>query len=277
MKSGGRFSWLVWAGLILLGLYAALLEPNWLELSRHREHSGAASGVRVVQLSDLHLKQDALGWSEALGWREQAVLRQVRALDPGLVVLSGDVIERADGLALLDEFLQGLAGLRVVAVLGNWEHWGGTDRQALAELYRRHGVSLLVNADAVLDVAGRRVRVAGLDDATAGVPEPARLAVSAAGEADLSILIQHSPGFFERPDLQQQLRGQRFDLCLAGHTHGGQIVFFGWAPRTPPGSGQYLGGRYPTDVCPLHVSRGIGTSVLPLRFGARPEIAVFEW
>jgi len=81
-------------------------------------------------------------------------------------------------------------------------------------------------------------------------------------------LLQHSPGFFENTELGTQ----RFALCLSGHTHGGQIAIFGWAPWTPPGSGSFVAGEYMTRLGRLFVTRGIGTSVIPLRIGARPEI-----
>jgi predicted MPP superfamily phosphohydrolase len=63
---------------------------------------------------------------------------------------------------------------------------------------------------------------------------------------------------------------------LSGHTHGGQVTVGGWAPLVPPGSGRYVRGWFRGDGAPpLYVSRGIGTSVLPIRFGATPELAVF--
>jgi predicted MPP superfamily phosphohydrolase len=64
---------------------------------------------------------------------------------------------------------------------------------------------------------------------------------------------------------------------LAGHTHGGQIRFFGFAPVLPRGSGGYVSGWYRgRSRLPMYVSRGIGTSLLRARFGAPPEIPVFE-
>jgi len=52
---------------------------------------------------------------------------------------------------------------------------------------------------------------------------------------------------------------------------------FGLVLYTPPGSGSYKAGFYKTASCDLYVSKGLGTSVLPFRLGARPEIAVFEF
>ena len=65
-------------------------------------------------------------------------------------------------------------------------------------------------------------------------------------------------------------------LCLSGHTHGGQIALAGWAPFRPVGSGRFVAGFYDVPGCRLYVSRGVGTSVLPLRWGAAPEVAVFD-
>jgi predicted MPP superfamily phosphohydrolase len=59
---------------------------------------------------------------------------------------------------------------------------------------------------------------------------------------------------------------------IAGHTHGGQITIFGWAPFTPKGSSRLVSGEYATPLGRLYVTRGLGTSLLPIRLGARPEL-----
>jgi predicted MPP superfamily phosphohydrolase len=64
---------------------------------------------------------------------------------------------------------------------------------------------------------------------------------------------------------------------LSGHTHGGQIAPFGIAIKLPHGSGGYVSGWSRDDGGPLYVSRGIGTSLVPIRIGATPELAQFDW
>jgi hypothetical protein len=64
---------------------------------------------------------------------------------------------------------------------------------------------------------------------------------------------------------------------LAGHTHGGQVAPFGIATVLPRGCGRYVAGWYREGGPPLFVSRGIGTSSLPVRIGASPELARFDW
>ena len=69
----------------------------------------------------------------------------------------------------------------------------------------------------------------------------------------------------------------RFDLALAGHTHGGQLVVPGLAPFwLPPGGKRYVRGWYSRNGSQLFVSRGIGTSIIPARLFARPELAIIE-
>jgi len=248
--------------------YAWLIEPSRLEVTEHVIDAGPTGDrpIRVVQLSDLHM--------QSVGDRERAVAAEVARLRPDLVVLPGDVIDRADALGVLDTFLTLLGSVQKVAVLGNWEYWSGVDFAALRSLYeQRHGTRLLINDAAQYRFGDRALQVIGLDDFTAGRPDPSLLKNTAIGV--ISIVVQHSPGWFETPLAKSFDR--RFPLCLAGHTHGGQVALFGLALWTPRGSGSFTAGRYDSPMCPVYVSRGIGTSILPIRFGARPEIAVFTF
>lgn len=248
--------------MVLMGIYGFTYEPYSVETVIHQVGEDRV-GLRVVQLSDLHLHE--------LGRRERSVIEELANLKPDLVVLSGDVIDRRDSLGPLDEFLGQLPKVDTVTVLGNWEYWGDVDLSALRATYAAHGVSLLVNSAVSFHPEGKQIAIVGLDDATAGQPRLAQ--VIATREATKTILVEHSPGFFQEPNG----KAGHFDLCLSGHTHAGQVTFFGWAPWTPPGSGDFVSGWYETPMCKMYVSRGLGTSILPVRFFARPEIAVFDF
>lgn len=235
----------------------------------HHDLRGApqAPAFRVVQLSDLHLQR--------FGGSEKAVVAQVLALQPDLVVLSGDAIDRADALPVLQSFLQALGSLSVVAVPGNWEHWSGVDFKALgAVLADRSAGRFLLNERQSFPSIGRTVHVIGLDDFTAGQPDARML--SQGKPSDVYILVQHSPGFFDADEVVRRMGAQRFTLCLSGHTHGGQVTFGGWAPFRPVGSGRFVAGFYDVPGCRLYVSKGLGTSVLPVRWGPKAEVAVFD-
>jgi predicted MPP superfamily phosphohydrolase len=210
---------------------------------------------------------------------------RITAIRPDLLLFTGDSVDRADRLGALAALLA-LFDARTpkYAVLGNWEHWSGVDLGELADVYRRAGCRLLVDESAVHDVGGRALRITGLDDLVGGRPD-ARRAFADAEPADAHLLLAHCPEHRDRLALPPHPFGgaapdatdpARITMMLSGHTHGGQVNLFGWAPVVPPGSGRYLRGwfRDPGAV-PLYVSRGIGTSVMPFRLGSPPEVAVF--
>ena len=163
------------------------------------------------------------------------------------------------------------------------------DLEALARLYARRNGRLLVNETAVHLHRGRRLGITGLDDLVGGRPD-LLAAVEGVEPADARVLLAHCPahrdrlradhaevrvgGALVRPGVDLDALG--FRMMLSGHTHGGQVAFFGAAPVVPQGSGRYLRGwfRDPGEI-PMYVSRGIGTSMLPVRFGSVPEVAVF--
>lgn len=248
--------------------YAILIEPNWIQVTHPVvAQSDQLNKLKIAQISDLHLHD--------LGRREQNVINELSRLKPDLILFSGDVIDRANALPALDDFLKATGNAPKLAVLGNWEHWANIDLNALRSVYDKHRTHLLVNQTESFNLQGRRVTVVGLDDYTAGRPVSAS-ALLPVRDSELAILVQHSPGMFTEKNYAGKIK-RNFALCLAGHTHAGQITLFGLALWKPPGSGPYTAGMYETEVCPLYVSRGIGTSILPARFGARPEIAVFEF
>ncbi len=253
--------------LTLLGM-ATFVEPARLEVNRYDLRADLhRPGLRVVQLSDLHL--------QSIGAHEQKVIQQLQALRPDLLVLSGDMIDRKDALPVLAAFLAALGPVRTVAVPGNWEHWSEMDFDGLRKLFEsRPDGRILLNGKWAFKHQNRVVEVVGLDDFTAGHPDLQLL--SRREDADVSLLVQHSPGFFDKAEVGQRMKGSRFDLCLSGHTHGGQIAFRGWAPFRPVGSGRFVAGFYDVPGCRLFVSKGVGTSLLPVRWGVAPEVVVFD-
>jgi len=254
------------AGLvILLGIYSTLIEPQWLSINvKDLRLDKNLESIRIVHLADLHINK--------FSSREIKVANQVNTLKPDLLVLSGDSIDRKDNIPALHSFLNELDGIQAIAVLGNWEYWSGIDKDALYEEYQHHNIRLLVNEATSFHIGQRSIQVLGIDDFTAGFPNINLLQY--VSKADLAILVQHSPGFFD--NLPTSLNSQLFDICLSGHTHGGQVTLLGRPIWMPPGSGTFASGLYQTPVCDLYVSRGIGTSILPIRFWARPEIAAFD-
>jgi hypothetical protein len=189
------------------------------------------------------------------------------------VAVTGDLLARARGEA---ELRRGLAALRlrgrVFAVLGNVDvdetrdPFSGRGRvRALAPV-----TELLEDAAAVVELGGRRVQVVGCA-AESRVRPPVSLADP---DADLRILLAHFP------DTSRLLPPGAFHLVLAGHTHGGQIRLP--APGSdiyiselrPPFRPEYPEGVFRLPQATLVVSRGVGTTFVPVRFLSRPEVCV---
>ena len=259
------------AGLALVGItglltYSTLVEPYRIEVVRHdMRKADASENLRVIQVSDLHLRD--------FGKHEEDLAEQIKALDADVVILTGDAIDREKAQPWLSAFIEALGHTPVLHVLGNWEHWSGLSEEALT----RTGARLLLNEKWILQKGERRLEVIGLDDHTAGQPDLGLLDRNDASLSALTtVLVQHSPAFFGQASVHQRMGSARFDLCLAGHTHGGQVALLGWAPLKPPGSGDFTAGFYDVPGCRLYVSRGLGTSILPIRLGSVPELVVFD-
>ena len=125
--------------------------------------------------------------------------------------------------------------------------------------------------------AGTGLRITGLDDLRSGRPD-ATAALAAAEPMPNHLVLAHCPAQRDQLHLPPH---HAADLVLSGHTHGGQVAPLGMPVVLPPGSGRYVAGWYGRQggdaLPPLYVSRGVGTSLIPIRLGAVPEVAVFEW
>ncbi len=288
-RDAGRISRRRFLGALGLGVAAAgvgvpLLETRRVTVTRHvlgaADRASTVPPLRIVQLADLHLGE--------LDGHAERVAEAVTELRPRVIVFTGDSVDRLDTAGVLEDFLRLLPPVDAAfATLGNWEHLSPEQPEALRRAYGRHGVRLLVNESAALEHAGRRVLVTGVDDLR-GAPSIHRALEGAEPAAD-HLLLAHSPAYRDElaalragphpvwPRWTEHLERFRPTVMLSGHTHGGQVAPFGWAPLRPRGSGRYVAGWYRDARPHLYVSRGIGTSIVPVRLGSPPEIAVFDW
>ena len=188
---------------------------------------------------------------------------------PDVVLLGGDFVSCR--VAYLPMLLNALARYRpplgTYAVLGNHDVWAGAE--SISRQLVTAGVTVLVNASARLPAPFEAVTLCGIDDPWVGRPD---LNQAFAASGSVRIFLLHSP------DGLALLRGQRFDLALAGHTHGGQIALPGGTPIATGGgplSRKYSRGRFELPGNgPLIVSRGIGCSALPIRLNSDPELTL---
>ena len=188
-----------------------------------------------------------------------------------LILLGGDYAdERAQALRLFDAFKRLRAPLGIFAVRGNNDAETFDSSGALLEAMACFGARLLVNESIAISCGGGTLRLGGIDECKYGAPDGRDLFSEADG---YRILLSHYP---IRPDCACPP-----DLMLSGHTHGGQFNLLGLTPYTigfeqVGKSGKLAPVMISGSAClgrtTLLVSKGIGTSRIPLRIGVQPEI-----
>ena len=278
-------------GVSAYGLHGALddLEVS-PELSIPIPHlSAALDGLRVVQLSDIHV-------GPYLRRRElESLVARVNALRPDIIAITGDLIDR--DLASLPDTVAGLRGLRatrgIYMVLGNHDIYadpysytsqyrGGVE---IAEAMARIGVRTLRDESAMVGEGNDRLAVMGLDwivprretgnlfyDETRTRLALQAMDASLAPETPKILLVHHPESFREVP-------GHQIGLTLAGHTHGGGQILLGDYGGQPVGLAmirfKFKRGLYREGAASLYVSRGIGYLGVPIRLNCPPEICQF--
>ncbi|WP_051286832.1 metallophosphoesterase [Paenibacillus taiwanensis] len=219
-------------------------------------------GLRLFFISDLHRRKLTEEHITQIKMHEQAQL----------VIIGGDVTERD---APVEDAINNVLKLRslgaTVMVHGNHDHKGDT-RKLDAEL-SAHGIKLLDNEAMRCEQGDGTMWIVGVDDLTTGKTNLDWALESPRNEPHCCILISHDPAIIRSniPDM--------VELVIAGHTHGGQILLPGYGPiKTSAFYRKYLAGWYSInrsshDAMPLKlfISRGFGTSHLPLRLGSAPE------
>jgi len=257
------------AGLLLcaiLVLVLAMCSSSSLVVMRYTVRLGSRGIVlRIVQLSDLHLR--------GFGDFEKSVVEKVAELRPDIVVLTGDYIEDPKHGKHLEKFVsllrKELGSVPIYAVIGNWELQGST-LNIVEKIFARYGIELLINDYRTVVVKGLRIVIVGFDDYLWGVPNASL--IRSLPRADLYIALIHEP-VFAKTLSELGFRG----IVFAGHCHGGQVKVFGYPLFLPRGCPRDLyEGMHRLGDTVLIVSRGIGTTILPLRIGTNPEIVVLD-
>ncbi|HXX95306.1 MAG TPA: metallophosphoesterase [Planctomycetota bacterium] len=249
-------------------LYALLVEAHWVARTETRlEVAQPVLGhdrYRIVHLSDLHL--------EAVGRREFRVVELVREAKPDLILLTGDYMNLREGASALHEMLVALVAVApVYGVPGNWD-----SKFLQSQIFREAGATLLVDDTALLEQGPARLRLVGQE---VHPHKPLRELLRGLQDGAFTIFMAHKPDAVD--ELHDREPGQRVDLFLCGHTHGGQVrlPFWGAVITFSKYHKRFESGRYDFEGVPLYVSRGVGCeggSAPRVRFLCRPEVAVID-
>ncbi|MBA4147630.1 MAG: metallophosphoesterase [Verrucomicrobia bacterium] len=227
------------------------IEPDWLNVRRIRLTRNPPRH-RFVHLTDIHHKGDRAYFEK--------VVNEINKLAPDFVCFTGDLIEEAkflvESLELLKKIRAPLYGCP-----GNHDYWAHVEFDEIAEAFASTGGAWLMDGQAKTKDGNVTINGAATMNPPSIVPDP----------QTKNIMLIHYPEWVEK------LEPHRFDVVLAGHTHGGQVRVPGYGALVLPwGTGKYDLGMFKTEAGPLYVSSGVGWFALNVRFCCRPEIVLFE-
>ena len=264
-------------------LYAGLLEPNWLRIRRRvlylPKWDADLDGLTILHLSDLHI---GAGPSRA-----ERFLRVAEKLEADLTLFTGDFIAGPTGLERACGALRKFSHNRTVFGIpgnheqneyrqrfpgkGNFQAGGAPNTGSIFQALEDAGVTMLVNRAVAVQHGSAQFYLAGIDDMFSDADD-LDAALSSINTDQPVILLSHSP------DVLGNAARRGVSLVLSGHTHGGQVRF----PLIgTPTTATRLPMERPSGVINrgstvMHVSPGLGTSVLPFRLFARPEVTLLE-
>jgi predicted MPP superfamily phosphohydrolase len=264
------------ANLLFSGVQvdAYILEPLLVETTEVSLSFGdldpTMPPVRVIHLTDTHIERNS--------FREAMVVRRVNALQPDLILFTGDYLNlsRLSDPVSAEHFRQFVAQLE--AAYGIYAVRGSVDApEMMARLVEGTGVVWLEQEAVTIDVRGQPVTLVGVACSHQQDIDAARLAEAMKGVSEdaFTLLLYHSP------DLIREATEHQADLYLAGHTHGGQLrlPFYGAIVTMSMYGKRYVSGLFEEGDTRMYVSRGLGFEgggMPRARFLCRPEIVSIE-
>ncbi|MGC2238859.1 MAG: metallophosphoesterase [Pyrinomonadaceae bacterium] len=217
---------------------------------------------RIVHLSDIH-HSPFTGLEHITKTVEIA-----NGLKPDMFILTGDYVSHeTEYIAPVAEVLGKLESeFGTFACLGNHDHW--TDAEMVTRDFRAAGINVLINEGFRFEAHDASFWLCGVDDYMVGKTD-LRSALRGSYPDEMKLLLAHNPV------IVRQAARYGVDLILSGHTHGGQVKLRDEEKRILPRR-KLKNGLHCRKDTQIYITRGIGTVVLPVRFGCPPEISLIE-
>lgn len=233
--------------ILLLYMWREAFQNRVVEMELSYEHFPSAFGeLKLFFVSDIHRRVIA-----------QEIIDKVKD-KADFVVIGGDLTERGVPFTRTFENLRRLKEIGQVFFV-----WGNNDFEVHTQTFRKllldSGVIILENSSYLITAtSGEKIHFIGIQEISLDLDDLDK-ALTGINQEDFKIVICHNPAIFKKIEREDNIA-----LVLSGHTHGGQINFFGL--------GLFPVGRlYRTKKGDLLISNGYGTTSLPLRFWARAE------
>lgn len=252
----------------ILAIYG-LLEANLIEVVElvfyDEDIPQEFNNLKIVFISDIHCSR------HNTPERLKHLTAEVNKQKPDIILMAGDYVE--SGMEDLEGCFKSLsnmhAPLGVYGVLGNHDHFGGRAEATYRNMIKA-GIQPLDNNVTWIHKGNAKIKIGGVGDLWHDFQD-IDPTLENVGEQDFIILLSHNP------DYAEELDTDLIDLMLSGHTHGGQINLLGlWAPYSNSRYGQkYVKGLTEArNSLKVYVTRGVGTTVVPVRLFSKPEITV---
>ena len=248
------------------------LEVNEYEVVSDRIPQGF-EGFRIAQVSDLH--------NAEFGEGNEKLIQLLSQTDPDVIVITGDLIDsrHTDIEIALDFARQAIKLAPVYYVSGNHEA-RVREYEDLKMGLAEAGVVILENQNVQITREGESITLMGIDDPSFQEDYLFGDSESVARQA-IDDLQNESEGYTillsHRPELFDLYVDTGMDLVFSGHAHGGQFRLPFVGGLVAPNQGffpKYDAGQFNEENTTMIVSRGVGNSIIPVRFNNRPEIVL---
>jgi predicted MPP superfamily phosphohydrolase len=250
--------------------YSYGVEPRWIREKKYdllsEKWPKGHEALTIAAAGDFHVGCPSIGPAEF-----DSIVNRLNAVHADIIFLLGDFLiggvpggRYTQPQSIAEKLSKLYAPLGVYAVLGNHDWW--EDGEGMWDALESAGIKVLENSVLKVKRPQGDIWIAGLADDTTRKPDVRGTLEQVTDDLPV-IMLTHDPAtFLEMPD--------RPVVTLAGHTHGGQVAFPLIGPLMIPERApiKYAYGHINENERHLIVTSGLGTSILPVRFGRRPEI-----
>ncbi|MBQ8636015.1 metallophosphoesterase [bacterium] len=249
-----------------MAAYSYFIEPNKLEIANYKIQDKELKGIKIVFASDFHIKSNQKE-------RLEQIINIINLQKADIVLLAGDYVSGHTKISTMEpqKIAEGLSKIKtkygIYATLGNHDGW--YDKEYITEVLEKENIRVLDNENVKLQIEGKEVYISGVEDMMTGSPDIYKALNNIKSPI---ILLTHNPDIF--PKIPNGV-----NLTLAGHTHGGQVRLPLLGALIVPSKygDKYSQGLIKENNKIMVVTKGLGVSVLPIRFNCLPEIVVLEF